>query len=111
MKAALGKVHDPQRQWGDLRHKLLDVLVIGLCSIIVRGKGFDEMEEVDRNREEWFRQFLALPHRIPDEDTFRRVCERVNPGELIMALQAWLSEMSELGGPAVNIDGKTIRGA
>jgi predicted transposase YbfD/YdcC len=111
MKAALGKVHDPRQQGGDLRHKLLDILVIGLCSITLRGEGFDEMEEVGRDREEWFRQFPELPHGIPDGDTFRRVFERVNPGELMMALQGWLSEMSEPGGRAVSIDGKTIRGS
>jgi hypothetical protein len=34
-----------------------------------------------RDREEWFRQFLELPHGIPDEDTFRRLFERLNPRE------------------------------
>jgi hypothetical protein len=60
MKAALGKVHDPRRQGGDLRHKLLDILVIGLCSITLRGEGFDEMEEVSPDRDE------SLP-KIADE--------------------------------------------
>ena len=45
MKEALSGVSDPRRPWGAIRHKLLDILVIGLCSITVRGDGFDEMEE------------------------------------------------------------------
>ncbi|MDR2093958.1 MAG: transposase family protein [Treponema sp.] len=44
-------------------------------------EGFDEMEELGRDREEWFRQFLELPHGIPDEDMFRRLFERMNPAE------------------------------
>ncbi|MDR1904109.1 MAG: hypothetical protein LBQ88_17715 [Treponema sp.] len=29
-------------------------------------EGFDEMEELGRDREERFRRFLELPHGIPD---------------------------------------------
>ncbi|MDR2070364.1 MAG: ISAs1 family transposase [Treponema sp.] len=111
IKENLGEIPDPRRQWGYIRHKLIDLLVIGLCSIITRGKGFDEMEEMGRDREEWFRQFLELPHGIPDEDTFRRLFERLNPGELMKCLQSWLGGMREAGGRQVAIDGKTIRGS
>jgi hypothetical protein len=54
------------------------------------------MEELGRHREEWFRQFLELPHGIPDEDTFRRLFERVNPAELMEmpAKLAWRDERS-----------------
>jgi predicted transposase YbfD/YdcC len=111
MKKALSGVSDPRRQWGAIRHKLLDILVIGLCSIAIRGEGFDEMEELGRAWEEWFRKFLELPNGIPDEDTFRRAFERVNPGQLLACLQQWLAEMSQAGGREVNIDGKTMRGS
>jgi hypothetical protein len=43
MKEALSGAEDPGRQWGFIRHKLLDMLVIGLCSITVRGEYFDGM--------------------------------------------------------------------
>ena len=111
MKEALSGVSDPRRPWGAIRHKLLDILVIGLCSITVRGDGFDEMEELGKAWENWFRKFLELPNGIPDEDTFRRVFERVNPAQLLECLQQWLSEQSIAGGRQVNIDGKTIRGS
>jgi len=111
MKACMSEVSDARRPGGHLRHKFLDILVIGLCSVTLRGEGFDEMEEVGREREAWFRQFLELPNGIPDADTFRRVFERVNPAELMKALQGWLCEMSEAGGREVNIDGKTMRGS
>ena len=111
MKEALRGVDDPRRAWGALRHKLLDILVMGLCSITVRGEGFDEMEDLGKAWESWFRKFLELPHGIPDEDTFRRVFERVNPAQLMECLQSWLSERSLAGGRQVNIDGKTLRGS
>jgi predicted transposase YbfD/YdcC len=111
MKEALRGVDDPRRQWGFIRHKLLDMLVIGLCSIIVRGEYFDEMEELGKAWEQWFRKFLELPNGIPDEDTFRRVFERVEPAQLLECLQQWLAQMSRAGGREINIDGKTIRGS
>jgi hypothetical protein len=44
------------------------------------------MEDWGREQEEWFRDFLELPNGIPDKDTFRRLFERLNPGELPGAL-------------------------
>jgi len=69
------------------------------------------MEEVGREREARFRQFPGLPNGIPDADTFRRVFEKVNPAELMKALQEWLCGMSGAGGREVNIGGKAMRGS
>jgi hypothetical protein len=90
---------------------LIDLLVIALCSIMTHGEGFGEMVETGKDREEWFRRFLELPHGIPDEDTFRRIFERLNPGDLMKYPQNWLGEMGEAGGRQVSIDGKTSRGS
>ena len=111
MQAALSGMEDPRRQWGNVRHRLTDILVIGLCSTITRGEGFDEMEELGRAREGWFRTFLELPEGIPDEDTFRRVLERVKPAQLTACLQQRLCRTNEAGGREINLDGKTIRGS
>jgi insertion element IS1 protein InsB len=43
MKEHLGGTVDPGRQWGYIRHKLIDLLIIGLCSIITCGERFDKM--------------------------------------------------------------------
>jgi hypothetical protein len=85
-------------------------LVIALCSIRAHGEGFGEIEETGKDREEWFRRFLELPYGIPDEDTFRRIFERLNPGELMKYPQNWLRKMGEAGGRQVSIDvsGDTI---
>jgi len=111
MREALGGVNDPRRQWGYIRHKLLDILVIGLCSIIVRGEYFSEMEDLGKAWEQWFRTFLELPNGIPDEDTFRRIFERVEPARLLECLQQWLGQTSLAGGRDINLDGKTTRGS
>ncbi|MDR1985737.1 MAG: transposase family protein [Treponema sp.] len=83
---------------GYIRHKLIDLLVIGRCAIITRGEGFDEMEETGQDREGWFRQLLELPQGIPEEDPFLRLFERLNPGELMKCLQNWLGGMRDADG-------------
>ena len=111
LREAFAWANDPRRQSGNFRHVLLDILVIGLCAIATGGDGFNEMEDFGRAREGWLRKFLALPHGIPDADTFRRVFERMNPPQLMECLQAWLRGTVPAGGRETNIDGKTMRGS
>jgi hypothetical protein len=68
------------------------------------------MEEMGKDQEEWFRRFSGFPRGIPDEDTFRRIFERLNPGELMKYPQSWLGGMGEACGRQGALDGKTIRG-
>lgn len=101
---------DPRRRYGNLRHKLVDMLVIGLCTVLCKGEDYTDMEEFGKEREEWLRGFLELPNGIPDSDTFRRVFERINPQELSGALYGWLGmERAKRG--TIAVDGKTICGS
>jgi len=111
LKETLQEVSDPRRSYGNLRHKLESILIIGLCSIICCGEDFVDMEEFGKDREEWLHGFLDLPHGIPDSDTFRRVYERLDPHVLAKSLNAWLDNTGKAGGRSVNIDGKTICGS
>jgi predicted transposase YbfD/YdcC len=112
MKESLAGIQDPRREWGNLRHKLIDMLVIALTTIIIGEHDFDAMEDWGLEREEWFRLFLELPNGIPDKDTFRRLFERIQPDELLACLTRWLSGEGERGASReVNIDGKTLRGS
>lgn len=106
----LEKVKDPRRAWGNKRHKLEDILVMGLCTIVCGGEDFTDMENFGQERESWLREFLELPNGIPDADTFRRVFERVDPQELSEVLRDWLGNRHK-DGAIVSIDGKTIRGS
>lgn len=111
LKEELHNIPDPRRPWGNLRHKLDEILIIGLCSVICCGEDFDDMEDFGKDREEWLRGFLELPNGIPSNDTFRRVFERVNPNALAKSLNKWLDNGGRSGGRNVNIDGKTICGS
>lgn len=111
LKKAMERVRDPRRtDRGHILHKLADILVIGLCTILCNGEDFEDMEVFGREREAWFGRFPELPNGIPDSDTFRRIFERVNPEELAEALYDWLCEIRE-DGSVIAVDGKTIRGS
>lgn len=103
----LGELTDHRRQWGNLRHKLVDIVFIGLVSVISGGQDYEHMEDTGYGKYEWFKDRLELPNGIPDSDTFRRVFERINPKELSKVL----SEVVEVQGKVVAVDGKTIRGS
>jgi predicted transposase YbfD/YdcC len=111
LKEEVSKVSDPRRAYGNLRHKLEDIIIMGLLSTICLGEDFVDMEEFGKEREEWLRGFLELPNGIPDSDTFRRVFERLEPGELLKCLNNWIEEEKREPGSVINVDGKTIRGS
>lgn len=92
------------------RHKLIDIIVIALCTVITGGQGPTEMEAFGEAKAEWLKQFLELPHGIPSHDTFGRVLSLIDPKQFEQCLLKWVSSNVKLGvGEIVPIDGKTLR--
>jgi len=93
-------------------HKLVDILVIGLCSMLTVGEGFTDMELVGRTRYGWFKTFLELPHGIPSHDTFNRVFSAIDPHCFLDCFVEWVQGVcTALRGQVVPIDGKALRRA
>lgn len=111
LKTAIQNMKDPRRtNRGHILHKLEDIIIIGLCTLICNGSDFIDMEEFGKAREEWLREFLELPNGVPDSDTFRRVFERLEPQALSQCLYDWLACNRE-DGSVIAVDGKTICGS
>lgn len=111
LKKEIAGLHDARRTaYGHIRHKLEDIVVIGLCVAICGGEDFADMKTFGRERERWLRGFLELPDGIPDADTFRRVFERLDPQEQGRCLRRWLDVERGARG-VVAVDGKTVRGS
>jgi predicted transposase YbfD/YdcC len=111
---ALAAVPDPRRQCKNLRHLLVDVLVVGFCGVLCGCEDFVELATFGRKKIDFFRRFLELPEGIPAHDTFRRVFQAVCPQALQSCLIHWLQGVRQTA-PAqaqaevVAIDGKTLR--
>ncbi|MDA1280865.1 MAG: ISAs1 family transposase, partial [Chloroflexi bacterium] len=93
-------------------HLLIDVLVIGICSVICGGEGFNDMETFGKAQYSWLRRFLKLPGGIPSHDTFNRVFRAIDPKEFSKCFLRWTQSLrTALGGEIVAFDGKALRRA
>ena len=111
LKEEIKNIEEPRRtRYGNIRHKLEDIIIIGLCTVICGGEDYADMEGFGIEREDFLRNFLELPNGIPDSDTFRRVFERLKPEEVSKCLYDWL-ELARESHSVVAIDGKTICGS
>jgi predicted transposase YbfD/YdcC len=93
-------------------HKLIDILVIGVCCLICGGEGFTDMETFGKAQYQWLSGFLQLPNGIPSHDTFNRVFSAIKPEAFMDCFMQWTQSIrSALGGEIVALDGKAQRRA
>ena len=105
----LQAIPDPRRQGENLKHPLVDIIILGFCGVLAGCEDCVEMEEWAKFHEPFFRTFLALPHGIPSPDTFNRVFAVLSPAALQAVLVPWLLERRGLPGEWIHVDGKTLR--
>lgn len=108
---SLQGIEDPRVQ-RTRDHKLIDILVIGVCCLICGGEGFTDMETFGKAQNQWLRTFLELPNGIPSHDTFNRVFSAIKPEAFTECFMQWTQSLrSTLGGEIVALDGKAQRRA
>jgi predicted transposase YbfD/YdcC len=105
----LQTIPDPRRQGENLKHPLVDIIILGFCGVLAGCEDFVEMAEWAKVHEAFFRSFLELPHGIPAHDTFNRVFAMLKPATLEEVLLPWLLERRGLPGEWIHLDGKTLR--
>ncbi len=94
------------------QHKLIDIVVIGFCTILDGGEGFTDMEQFGTAKKEWFKSFLELPNGIPSHDTFNRVFQALDPAAFAECFINWTEGIRKaVSGEVVAIDGKALRRA
>ena len=103
------KISDP-RVDRTRQHKLIDILVIGLCTMITVGENFTDMEDFGNLKHEWLKTFLELPSDIPSHDTFNRVLSAIDPEIFLECFIEWVAGLcTSLDNEVVAIDGKALR--
>lgn len=94
------------------RHRVIDIVVIGLCAVICGADGPTEMQAFGEAKKEWLKQFLELRSGIPSHDTFGRVLSLIEPRAFERCLLKWVNTRVELAdGEIIALDGKTLRGS
>jgi len=105
----LQTIPDPRRPGENLKHPLVDLIVLGFCGVLAGCDDFGEMAEWAKVNEAFFRTFLELPHGIPAHDTFTRVFAMLKSTTRQEVLLPWLLERRGLPGDWIHRDGKTMR--
>ena len=100
---------DPRVERGK-KHKLMDVLFIGLTAILSGGETFSDMEDFGHEREEWLRKYLELPSGIPSDCTFHRVFAAIDAKAFADCMMNWMEAIQgAVRGQVIALDGKTLR--
>lgn len=94
------------------RHKLVDILTIGVVTLLCRGESFTDMEDLGNARLAWLKTFLELPNGIPSHDTFNRVFAALDPYAFLECFTQWIQGVCpNMNDEVVAIDGKALRRA
>jgi len=111
LRSIFSQIDDPRSDINKL-HKLEDILLIGIISVICAADTWKNMETYAKAKEEFLRSFLELPNGIPSDDTFNRVFSSIDSEQFEACFVDWVSRLVNLtDGEVIPIDGKTIRGA
>lgn len=93
-------------------HKLIDIVVIGLATLISGGEGFTDMQAFGEAKQTQLKELLELKNGIPSHDTFGRVFALLDPREFERCLGRWIKQQIQLApGEVIPLDGKTLRGS
>jgi len=110
IKSIFSSIEDPRRDINKL-HKLEDILLIGIISVICAADTWKNMETFAKAREDFLTTFLDLKNGIPSDDTFNRVFSAIDSHQLERCFSKWVSHLGDLtDGEIIPVDGKTIRG-
>ena len=106
-----GSVEDPRSHINQL-HDLVDILVIGIISVICGAETWKQMADFACSKEEFLKKFLKLENGIPSDDTINRVFSAIDSNQFENCFIEWVNSISEITkGQVIAIDGKTLCGA
>ena len=106
-----GNIDDPRSHINQL-HNLVDILLIGIISVICGAETWGQMVEFANSKVGFLRKFLILPNGIPSEDTINRLFSAIDSSQFETCFIEWVNSISTLSkGQVIAIDGKALRGA
>ena len=111
LASIFGSIEDP-RSHINKQHKLVDILLIGIISVICGAETWKQMVEFANSKKDFLKGFLELPNGIPSEDTINRLFSSIDSSKFESCFIDWVNSISDISkGQVIAIDGKTLRGA
>ena len=105
----LQAIADPRRQSENLKHPLVDVIMLGFCGVLAGDEDVVELATWGHLNEACLRTFLELPHGIPSHAACTRVFAMLKPTTRQEVLLPWRLERRGRPGDGIHLDGKTLR--
>jgi predicted transposase YbfD/YdcC len=105
--ACFEQLDDPRAN--NARHPLPELLLIAFCAVLCGSDDYSDMEEFGHAKQDYFRQFLRLPHGIPSHDTFSRLFRLLDPAQFHACFLTFMQRFAKSLEGVVAIDGKTLR--
>ena len=90
----VNSLEDSRQQW-KVKHKLVDILIIVMLSILTGHNNFEEMVIFAEARVEILRKYIKLENGIPHKDTLKRVIAIIDPNQLNLVFYSWLASVSK----------------
>ncbi len=106
--AVFADLEDP-RTGNAKRHELLEILLIGLCTVLCGGETCTDMVRFGRAKSTFLEEVLTLRHGIPSHDTFSRVFRLLDPAQFQACFLTFMRRFAEGCQGVVALDGKTLR--
>jgi len=113
MKKYFEEIKDIRQQW-KVKHKLIEILVTGICAVISGCEYFEDIADFCRVKCEWFKEKLGLElsHGTASHDTYERVFGMIEPKEFERCFAAWVRSIRrKTKDEVVSIDGKRVCGS
>lgn len=113
MQKYFEEIKDPRQSW-KVKHKLIEVLVTGICAVISGCEYFEDIADFCRVKCEWFKEKLGLEltYGTASHDTYERVFGMIEPLEFEKCFAEWVRSIrKKVKDEVVSIDGKTLCGS
>jgi predicted transposase YbfD/YdcC len=108
--AHFASLTDPRKNNHNKHHKLGDILILTILAVICGADSWVEIEEFGKDKIEWLKTFLELPHGIASHDTIGDLFARLSIREFESCFLSWINSLVKIsGGDIIPIDGKTAR--
>jgi hypothetical protein len=86
------QVEDPRSHINQL-HNLIDILLIGIISVICGAETWKQMVGFAKSKEDFFKTFLELPEGIPSEDTINRTFSSIDSSQFETCFIEWVNSI------------------
>ncbi len=77
-------------------HNLVDVLIIGLISVIGGAETWEQMYSFAKSKEDFLNKYLPLPNGIPSKHTINRIFSSINHEQFEKCFKEWVSSIADL---------------